>query len=67
MRGFPLLIMALACGFAGGAALNHMIAIASSLLFDSDMHLPRGLGFLPMITSILCAVTVMVWQPGRKK
>ncbi|OOC63008.1 DUF5957 family protein [Paenibacillus ihbetae] len=67
MRSFRLLVTALACGFAGGAVLKYLIAIAGRLLCEGDMPLPRGLNFLPVISSILCAVTVMVWQPRQEE
>lgn len=63
MKGLAVLMMALIAGFAGGVILNEVIAVLSHVLYGGDEKGLKGLKYLPVVTSALCAVTLMIWRP----
>ncbi|GIO95527.1 hypothetical protein J14TS5_06130 [Paenibacillus lautus] len=63
MKGLAVLVMALIGGYAGGLILNEVIAVMSQVLYGGDEKGLKGLKYLPVVTSVLCAATLMIWRP----
>ncbi|MGV2643907.1 hypothetical protein GNF86_21235 [Clostridium perfringens] len=63
MKGLAVLFMALIGGYAGALILNEVIAGMSQVLYGGDEKGWKCLKYLPVVTSALCAATLMIWRP----
>lgn len=63
MRSAATVTLAVIAGFLAGIVLSEIIGIVGLLVFDRIV----GIRYLPMLTALLCAVAVAVWNHRRKQ
>jgi fructose-specific phosphotransferase system IIC component len=63
MRSAATVTLAVIAGFIAGIVLSEIIAIVGLLVFDRIV----GIRYLPVLTALLCAVAVAVWNHRRKQ